>query len=288
MNTMMMSLSNRPNKLLGQHFLICEWVLADLAKATELKPTDTVLEIGPGTGALTRFLASRVKKVIAVEKDTVLAKDLADQLKTTYSNLDDSQHLCDDRQEFVKNVEIIAGDILHFDFSILPAKYKVVANIPYYLTSRLIRVLLEQERKPEAMVLTIQREVAERIIARPPQMNLLGLAVQAYARPEIMAHVPASCFRPRPQVDSAILRMSDISDEFFNKNRIAQKDFFVLAKAGFSSRRKMLVNNLERFGTKKDIMRHLESIGHPHTARAQELSPKDWARLACLLSKERH
>lgn len=295
-----------PNKLLGQHFLTCEWVLPELAKAAELTAGDTVLEIGPGTGVLTRFLASRAKKVIAVEKDTALAKDLADQLGQTKTHLDHSKHFSDDRQQFVKNVEIITGDILRFDFSTLPNKYKVVANIPYYLTSRLIRILLELEKKPHIIVLTIQKEVAERIVARPPDMNpapfadkkpnagsthrkgcgmnILALSAQAYGTSEIIAHVPASCFNPQPKVDSAILKISNISENFFIKHHIAPKDFFTLIKAGFSSGRKVLTNNLQRFTPKKDLAQALISIGHPALARAQELSLEDWAKLARLLN----
>lgn len=272
-------MSLHPNKLLGQHFLICDWVLPELAKAAELTAGDTVLEIGPGTGVLTRFLASRAKKVIAVEKDAKLAQYLANQLTPTKTHLDDSKHLPDDRQKFVKNVEIITGDIMRLDFSVLSEPYKVVANIPYYLTSRLIRILLEQQKKPEIIVLTIQKEVAERAIARPPDMNILALSVRAYGTPEITASVPASCFNPRPKVDSAILKISKISEGFFVRHHIAPKDFFSLIKAGFSSRRKMLTNNLKQFASKKELIQALNSIGHLPTARAQELSLDDWVQL---------
>lgn len=253
----------RPNKLLGQHFLICDWVLPELAKAAELTAGDTVLEIGPGTGVLTRFLASRAKKVIAVEKDRGLGAVLSANLA----------------REKITNAEIIAGDILRFDFSALPNKYKVVANIPYYLTSRLIRILLELEKKPEIIALTIQKEVAERVIARPPDMNILALSVQAYGAPEIMAGVPASCFNPRPKIDSAILKISNISENFFTQHHIAPKDFFRLARAGFSSRRKVLTNNLDRFIPKKELAKALNSIGHPASARAQEISLNEWVKI---------
>lgn len=264
---MMMSLSNKPNKLLGQHFLVCGWVLPELAAGAELVRDDAVLEVGPGTGVLTRFLATRAKKVIAVEKDRELSAALSVALA----------------REKVANVEIIPGDILRLDFSVLPDTYKVVANIPYYLTSRLIRILLEAEKKPEIIVLTIQREVAQRVVAQPPDMNMLALSVQAYGTPEIVAEVPASCFVPRPKVDSAILKISGISENFFAQHRVTPQDYFRLIKQGFSSRRKMLINNLETFASKRELKNALISAGQSETARAQELGPDDWGNLAVVL-----
>ena len=258
-----------PNKLLGQNFLTCEWVLPKLAKAADLQPSDTVLEVGPGTGILTRFLAAHAKKVIAIEKDRALSASLSEAFA----------------QERLSIVEIITGDILRLlptiitNYSLPTTRYKLVSNIPYYLTSRLIRMLLEQEHKPECIVLTIQKEVAERIVAQPPNMSILTLSVQAYGTPEIIAEVPASCFSPKPKVDSAILRISDISENFFIQHNIVPKDFFAVIKAGFSSRRKVLTNTLESFASKKDLVQALNSIGHPPTARPQELSLKEWAQL---------
>lgn len=273
----------RPNKLLGQHFLTCEWVLPALAQAAELTRNDTVLEIGPGTGVLTRFLASRAKMVIAVEKDQALAARLFRELSEEKTPSQTSKHFSDDRQKFVKNVDVIPADILHFDFSILPENYKVVANIPYYLTSRLIRILLELKRKPDIIVFTIQKEVAERVIAKPPDMNILALSVQAYGTPKIIADVPASCFNPRPKIDSAILKISNISEDFFAQHHIARKDFFAIVKAGFSSRRKVLTNNLRSFASKKELVQTLNSIGHLPTSRPQELSLEEWAHLTRIL-----
>jgi 16S rRNA (adenine1518-N6/adenine1519-N6)-dimethyltransferase len=255
--------THRPNKLLGQHFLTCEWVLPALAKAADLQPDDTILEIGPGTGILTRFLAARAKKVIAVEKDRTLSAALSKALV----------------KEKVFNVDVMSEDILRYDLKTLPSPYKVVANIPYYLTSRLIRILLEEEQKSKTIIFTIQKEVAERIIANPPDMNILALSVQAYGTPEIIADVPASCFSPQPKVDSAILKISDISEDFFTKSQIEPKDFFTLIKAGFSSRRKVLTTTLASFASKKELMHALNSIGHLPTIRPQELSLEEWAQL---------
>lgn len=264
----------RPNKLLGQHFLTCEWVLPALAKAADLQSGDTVLEIGPGTGILTRFLAAHAKKVIAVEKDRELSAALSHALT----------------QEKIGNVEIMTGDILKLlpyviaNYELKTNTYKLISNIPYYLTSRLIKILLEQEQKPSCVVLTIQKEVAQRIVARPPDMNILGLSVQAYGTPEIIAAVPASCFSPQPKVDSAILKISNISEDFFTQYHVTPKAFFTLVKTGFSSRRKLLTNNLASYASKKELAQALNSIGHLPTARPQELSRQEWGQIIAIIA----
>lgn len=248
------------SKRLGQHFLRCPWVVASLVKAAELKKSDTVLEIGPGTGILTRALAKNAGPIIAVEKDEKLAELL--------------------RKEKIPNVVVVTGDILKLlksDFRSLEInKFKVAANIPYYLTSRLFRLLLEDPHKPELIVMTIQKEVAERICAKPPKMNLLGLSVQAYGMPRIIASVLASCFVPRPKVDSAIIRISDISDDFFNKNGLDKELFFKIIHQGFSQKRKILANTLKKFGSRKLPF----SLSRP-----QELSLLDWAKITQILQK---
>lgn len=247
-------------KSLGQHFLRCRWVVSTLVKAAELGPNDTVLEIGPGTGVLTRALAGKVRQVIAVEKDEVLAELLRAKKPT--------------------QTKIITGDILKIlTGNRLPVtdKYKVVANIPYYLTSRLLRLLLEGQNQPELIVLTIQKEVAQRIIARPPKMNLLALSVQAFGTPEIIKTVPAQCFRPEPKVDSAIIKIADISDGFFQKNGIDKKLFFEIARRAFSQKRKMLSTSLRPLFVQHPVL----NIGK---ARPQELDPRQWAEITRELS----
>lgn len=263
-------------KSLGQHFLTCDWVVTALIKAAELTKADTVLEIGPGTGVLTRTLAKHAGRIIAVEKDERLAAELDSSL----------------RKEGIKNVELITADIIKFvpslawhDFQAkLGTKYKVVANIPYYLTSRLFRILLESEYKPELVVLTIQKEVAERITAKPSKMNLLGLSVQVYGTPRIMATVPASCFTPRPKVDSVVIRISDISNDFFDKNGLDKELFFGIIRQGFSQKRKMLANTLKKFGGKEKAEEILKKLNLP-LSRPQELSLQDWAKIVPLLQK---
>ena len=242
--------------------------------AAHLAPTDTVLEIGPGTGVLTRALAKRVKKVIAIEKDETLARALTRQLKT----------------QRITNVEILEGDILT-QMPPMSVPYKVVANIPYYLTARLLRLLLsarggsasggeEQKEKPSDVVIMIQQEVAKRIIAKPPHENLLALSVQVFGTPTLIATVPASCFAPQPDVDSAILSVSDISDNFFLAHRIDPQQFFHLARLGFSQKRKKLINSLSGIMDKPSLGQLFSRLDLDSNIRPEQLSREQWAILA--------
>lgn len=237
-------------------------------QTAEVSDRDTVLEIGPGTGILTRALARAANKVIAVEKDQRLTTILTGMFE----------------EEDVKNVEIVAGDILRLLApNLVWGKYKVVANIPYYLTSRLLRLLLEATPRPELIVLTVQKEVAERITAKPPHMNLLALSVQTFGKPEVIKSVPASCFSPAPKVDSAIIKISDISDRFFGEHNIAPDDFFTLLRCAFGQKRKILINTIgapKSVGDKKRITALLPRLGLSANARPEELSLKNWADLA--------
>ncbi len=258
-------------KSLGQHFLRCDWVIDALIRSAEITKADTVLEIGPGTGILTRPLAATAGQVIAVEKDEALA------IQTTAAL----------QQESITNVTIIPADILSISqtksgiYSRLSlGTYKVVANIPYYLTGRLIRLLLECPAKPSIIALTIQKEVAERIVAKPPHMNLLALGVQAFGVPRIIKVVPAACFSPQPKVDSAIILISDISDEFFVKNAIGQDTFFALARTAFNQKRKMLANSLASIvGSKEKSLALIRAAELSDTIRPEELSHDQWAAL---------
>ena len=256
--------SPHPKKSLGQHFLTCDWALTAIMDAAHLTPADTVLEIGPGTGILTRALATRVKKVVAIEKDEALAQTLARQLKS----------------EKITNIDVHEGDILK-NIPPMPASYKVVANIPYYLTARLLRLLLaEQKTKPSCIALMIQKEVAERIIALPPHENILAISVQVFGTPELVAAVPASCFAPRPRVDSAIISLSDISDNFFIKHHITSQAFFRVVRLGFSQKRKMLVNSLSAIMDKPELIQLFLRLSLNEKTRPEELSLVQWAELA--------
>ena len=310
----------RPNKLLGQNFLIDRSVLKKIIAAADLSKDDIVLEIGPGLGVLTEALAERAGQVIAVEKD----KRMAEILEEKFSKSD--------------NVQIIFGDILKIlplglplckrgikgdleQNKILPAspaggpnpllpkkgnnRYKVVANIPYYLTSHLIRKFLESNNPPQEMILMIQKEVAQRICAAPPKMSLLAVSVQFYAQPKIVSYVSKNSFWPRPKVDSAIIRITPHSSPLCKKgvrgdleqNKILPASpaggpsppfvkegadkFFKVVRAGFAHPRKQLINNLSQ-GLKIDrakISATLKKIGLSPEQRAETLDVADWTKL---------
>ena len=246
-------------KSLGQHWLFDQAALADVAKAGELNSKDTVLEIGPGLGSLTKLLVASAKRVVAIEKDEQLAAELPGRIQAD-------------------NLEVITADILEFDLSQLPAMYKVVANLPYYLTSRLLRSLLENPNPPSLMSLLIQKEVAERIVAKPGQMSLLAFSVQYYGQPKLLRVVPKELFQPPPRVDAALLRIKRRPKPYFAADT---KNLFRIVKSGFAGKRKQLKNSLAA-GLQRDsanITRLLKSAGIEPRSRAQELSLDDWQKI---------
>jgi 16S rRNA (adenine1518-N6/adenine1519-N6)-dimethyltransferase len=255
---------------LGQHFLISRKVLDRIIEAAELTSADTVLEIGPGKGVLTHALAERVRRVIAVEKD----RGLAEGLKKEFA--------------LMPHVEIITADIRDAlnqttHCALRTTHYKVVANIPYYLTSRLIRLLLEHEHAPKLIALMIQREVAERVMAKPPRMNLLALSVQIYGTPEIISLVPRNAFKPPPKVESAIIRIRPHIRPLVTSEAI--ESLFRLAHIGFGQKRKTLVNNLVQGLkiTKDHALKTLARAGIDPSNRAQTLSLEEWLALTKIL-----
>ena len=256
--------SVRPLKRLGQHFLVDRRALHQVVAAAELGGTETVLEVGAGLGSLTRALAVAARRVIAVELDPRLLPPLREVLQE------------------LEAVEIVIGDILALDLksTVGEKPYLVVANIPYNITSSLIRHLLESEFAPQRLVLTVQREVAERVIAGPGQMSLLALGVRVYGTASLRARIPARAFYPRPQVDSGVLRV-DVHDKPILDPKLLDP-LFRLARAGFGQRRKMLKNTLaaelEWPGTEAVRLLARAEIGAQ--ARPQELDVGDWARLA--------
>ena len=240
----------KPSKHLGQNFLISQKVLNKIIETADLSKNDTVLEIGPGLGTLTKELARRAKKVIAVEKDKRMVEILKEILKD------------------YENIEIIPNDILKLKFVKLD---KVVANIPYYLTSPLIRLFLESPKPPQEMIFLIQKEVAQRICASPPKMSLLAVAVQFYSQPKIISYVDKKSFWPQPKVDSAIIKINKIK----KPKGINTEKFFKLVKAGFSHPRKQLINNLPGQQIKKALTQcHLDI-----KVRAENLRVEDWINL---------
>lgn len=218
-----MSDRDLPKKSLGQHWLNDSVSLEAMCEAADVGAGDTVLEIGPGPGSLTKLLVAKAKRVIAVELDEKLARELPARVQAD-------------------NLEVLQTDILKLDFSGLPPGYKVVANIPYYLTSHLIRFLSETPNRPAAAALLVQKEVAERVAARPGGMSLLSVTAQFYWEVGLGREVPAGLFTPPPKVDSQILILKGRDKPLFPD--IETKDFFRLVKAGFAQRRKTLLNNL--------------------------------------------
>ncbi len=259
----------RAKKSLGQNWLVDEAALVRIADSAELGREDTVLEIGPGLGALTRHLAERAGRVVAVELDATLIPPLR-RVLADYSN-----------------VILIQGDILQYppERLGLGGKYKVVANPPYYITSAVIRHLLEAAARPSLIVLTVQLEVAQRLTAASGKLSLLAVSVQFYGRPAIVARLKAGSFYPAPQVDSAVVRI-----EPYERPAVEVEDrdwFFAIVKAGFSQKRKQLHNALASglARPQPEIAAALERAGIDGRRRAETLSLEEWAVLSRALSE---
>ncbi|OGY45065.1 MAG: ribosomal RNA small subunit methyltransferase A [Candidatus Buchananbacteria bacterium RIFCSPHIGHO2_01_FULL_39_14] len=261
----------------GQNFLINQKIIEKIIAVADLKPDDTVLEVGPGLGILTEGLIKKAKKVISVELDA----KLYNFLKAKFAG--------------AKNLELINQDILKSQIlsarggSALGGKsqnYKIVANLPYNITSNFLKKFLTSEARPEAMTLLVQKEVAQRICARPKKMSLLAVSIQLYGEPMIIEYVDKNNFWPKPEVDSAILKISDIRDQksvdkFFGKE-VIEKNFWQLLHIGFSAKRKQLQNNLAN-GLKIDhqaAKRFLQMSNLSPLIRPQDLSLANWLTLA--------
>lgn len=245
----------RAKKSLGQNFLMHARIAERIADVAQLSSSDTVLEIGPGTGMLTRALLARAGKVIAVEAD----QELVEILQKTFST-----------EIGTGQLELLHGDIREFDASVLPRSYHVVANIPYYITGEIMRQFLEEKHQPSSMTLLVQKEVAVRI-AREKKGNILALSVKVYGEPKYEFTVPRGAFTPAPNVDSAVLRIGSISREKFTSSA-EEKKFFALVKAGFAHKRKFLASNLKEAG--------FAGVTVTEKARAEDLSLADWLSLA--------
>ncbi len=254
----------RPRRSLGQNFLHDPSALERIVAAAEILPDDTVLEIGPGLGALTRYLARAARRVIAVEIDSSLLPIL-DSVLSGYTN-----------------VTVLCSDILDLSIGQIVdhADYLVVANIPYYLTSALLRHLLEARPQPRRLVLTVQKEVAERLCAGPGDLSLLALSVQVYGSPRLIATLPAGAFYPRPKVDSAIVRIDLRPTPRIPWGHL--EAFFTLARAGFGQKRKQLRNALaHHLGLAPAAVEALlHQAGIDPTRRAETLSIEEWGALA--------
>lgn len=250
-----------PKKSLGQHWLFDSKSLGAVCDAADIQPTDTVLEIGPGLGPLTTELAARAQQVVAVEFDPHLAGELPARVP-------------------VKNLTVVTSDIMRFDLSQLPKGYKVVANVPYYITSAIVRLLVESSTPPVSATLLVQKEVAQRIAARPGDMSILAVSAQFYAEPHLGPIVLADKFDPPPKVDSQIITLHMLPQPRFTD--ISPKEFFRLVKAGFSGKRKTLRNSLSgglrlsKVAAEEILVR----AGIDPNARAETLSLSHWHMLA--------
>lgn len=267
----------KPIKRLGQNFLVDKKIITKITETADLKPDDTILEVGPGIGTLTQEIAKRAGKIIVVEKDPKMVEILKETL------------------ENYNNVEIIQGDILKIknlfckircatisqNEKVKSQNYKIVANLPFYLTAPVIRQFLESAENypPQIMVLIVQKEVAQRICAKPPKMSILAVSVQFYAEVKIISYISKKSFWPQPKVDSAIIKI--IPHQFYTISHLLCEQFFKIVKAGFSQPRKQLANNLSK-KLKIDKIKIIEWLLKNNiqpTQRAETLTVEDWLKL---------
>jgi len=250
-----------PNKSLGQHWLTDRSVLGDIADAADINLTDTVLEIGPGLGTLTSELLRRAKAVVAVEFDGELARKLPGQFPG-------------------KNLTIIHEDILRFDLTILPADYKVVANVPYYITSKIVELLMTATNKPSTAVLLVQKEVAERLAARAGDLSILAISAQIYAEVSLGVEVGRDYFTPPPKVDSQVVVLRTRPTPLVSPED--ERALFRVVKAGFAGKRKKLRSSIAAglAMTKPQAEELLRHANIDPELRAEDVSIEQWLRLA--------
>lgn len=258
----------RTGQKLGQHFLNAEWVARDLIASLDIQNGETILEIGPGKGALTKKLLETGSHVIAIEKDLVLVEEL----KMTFQREIERSELL-----------VVPADVRDFqpeEHGLQTGKYVLAANIPYYITGEIMRQFLETPHQPRAMALLMQKEVAQRIVARDGKESILSISVKAYGTPKLIATVPPGCFNPPPSVDSAILLVHSISKDFFRD--MHEEGFFRIVKAGFASKRKMLGGNLAN-SLGEQAREALAAAGIDEKARAEDVGLQQWVALAAVL-----
>ena len=259
-------------KSLGQNLLKSKSAINKIILSSDLNKDDVVLEIGPGEGILTEQILKIVKKVFVVEKDDRLIPFLKEKF---------------DKEIKEEKLEIIHGDILEENLNFLPKKYKLVANIPYYITGQIIRKFLENppaETQPSLITLLVQKEVAERIVARPARRgggdkkeSLLSISVKVYGDPKIEGAVPRGSFSPIPKVDSAIISIKNISKNNFSE--IKEKDFFEVLHAGFAHKRKQLIPNLSNLFEREGLLETFKDLKINTKARAEEISTENWLKI---------
>jgi len=261
-------------KSLGQNFLKSKEALRALISAGEVTSEDTILEVGPGKGVLTEELVKLAKKVIAVEKDDRLISLLQEKFKTEIEN---------------GKLEVVHGDILELEIPPLVYKrgqgeiepYKIIANIPYYITGTFLQKFLETEHQPSKIVVMLQKEVAQRIVAKDGKESFLSMSVRAYGEPKYVMTVKAKYFSPEPNVDSAILAINTISKKFFENelHSFSEQRFFEIMKLGFAHKRKMLIGNLSEVYPRENVEKIIRDAGINEKARAEDLSLSDWQKI---------
>ncbi len=250
----------KAKKSLGQHFLTSTRALDVIVDAGDIQDTDTILEIGPGKGVLTKRLLERAGKVIAVEKD--------DELFETLKR---------DTQD--PNLELVHKDILEFDPPETP--YKLIANIPYNITGAILEKFLSCDNQPKRVVLLVQKEVAERIVARNDKESILSISVKIYGEPKYVEKVLAGSFSPAPRVDSAIILISDIFKS--RLGGVEEEKFFRFLKAGFASKRKKLSSNLSKVAPKERVLEVFQELGLDENLRAEDLKVEKWVEIVSKL-----
>jgi 16S rRNA (adenine1518-N6/adenine1519-N6)-dimethyltransferase len=253
----------KTKKSLGQHFLTSSKIVSDIVSTAHVKKGDRVLEIGPGMGVLTRELLSTGADITVIEKDDRLIPILTDMFAPEIQE----KRLC-----------IIHADVLEWENNIRKP-YKVVANIPYYITGQIMRMFLESDNQPESMTLLVQKEVAQRIIARDGKESLLSLSVKVYGHPTLVRSVPAGAFNPPPNVDSAVLHVSELSKERFDQAHISEEKFFKIIHAGLAHKRKQLIPNLLSIYNKDALVSAFEKCSLDLHCRGEDLSVDTWVTL---------
>ena len=256
-------------KSLGQHFLHSEQIIKNIVDTANVSANDTILEIGPGEGDMTEILSNFAGKLIAIEKDHRLIPILEEKFKAKIKS---------------GNIILVEGDILEFDIKKLilnNKKYKIVANIPYYITGQIIRIFLESKEQPESMTLLVQKEVAERIVARDKKESLLSISVKIFGTPIYIKTVGRGAFTPHPNVDSAIIHIKDISK--LKLHGLDEKFFFKIIHAGFAHKRKQLLPNLTDLYERKLLIKIFEECKIDQKSRSEDVSLNKWLELCNLL-----
>lgn len=288
----------KPKKKLGQNFLSDPKIISKIAKAAEITKGDTVIEIGPGKGSLTKELLSRAKKVIAIEKDELLAKELEVKFNKEIKdnklqiivgdviNLEKSSanEPCETGQSQATQKFFNRKMSLRENRSLFPDNYKLVGNIPYYITGEIFRKFLESNNQPDSITFVIQKEVAEKI-ARSKKGNILSISIKAYGEPKYIATIKSGSFFPKPKVDSAILTIKNIGKNRFFENNVEESRFFKIVRLGFAHKRKLLIRNLSNHASSKTnfniekLDNIFDKLGINKKARAEDIRLEDWFKI---------